>query len=165
MMVVIDWVVVAVLAVSTLISLKRGFVREALSLATWVIAFIVARLFSGNLATLLEGTVDTQSLRWIIAFAILFVGTIVIGAMVNHLLSEMVRVTGLSGTDRIFGMVFGLVRGLIILVAVVYGLQFTMLPQDAWWQESRFIPYLSTLADWARKTLPGATAQMMSLTQ
>lgn len=164
-MAVIDWVILAVLAVSALISLKRGFVREALSLATWVIAFIVARLFSGNLATLLEGMVETNSLRWIIAFAILFAGTIVIGAMLNHLLSEVVRVTGLTGTDRVFGMVFGLIRGLIILVAIVYGLQFTLVPQDAWWQESIFIPYLSTLADWARKTLPGAAGQVMSFTQ
>lgn len=161
-MAVIDWVMLAVLAVSALISLKRGFVREALSLLTWVLAFIVARMFSGNLATLLESIIDTQSLRWVIAFTVLFAGTVVIGAMVNHLLAEMVKATGLSGTDRIFGMVFGLVRGLIILIAVVYGLQFTLIPQDAWWQESRFIPYLSTLADWARKTLPGATAQMMS---
>src|SRR5690554_7501533 len=71
-MAIIDWVILAVLAVSVLISLKRGFVKEALSLVTWVVAFIVARMFSGNLATLLAGTVDTESLRWIIAFTILF---------------------------------------------------------------------------------------------
>lgn len=162
---VIDWVILAVLAVSALISLKRGFVREALSLASWVIAFIIARLFSGNLATLLDGMVETSSLRWIIAFAILFVGTIVIGAMLNHLISELVRATGLTGTDRVFGMVFGLIRGVIILVAVVYGLQYTLVPEDAWWKESIFIPYLSTLADWARKTLPGATEHIMSFSR
>ena len=162
---VIDWVILAVLVVSVLISLKRGFIREALSLASWIIAFIVARMFSGNLATLLDGMVETSSLRWIIAFAILFVGTIVIGAMLNHLISEFVRMTGLSGTDRVFGMVFGIIRGVIILVAIVYGLQFTLVPEDAWWKDSTFIPYLSTLADWARKTLPGTTEQIMSFSQ
>jgi membrane protein required for colicin V production len=150
--------------VSSLISLKRGFVKEALSLASWIAAFIIARLFSGNLATLLDGVVETNSVRWILAFVILFAGTVTIGAMVNHLLVEMVRMTGLGGTDRVFGMVFGLIRGLVVLVAIVYGLQFTLVPQDAWWQDSTFIPHLTTLADWARKTLPGAADQVMSLT-
>ena len=164
-MAVIDWVILAVLAVSGLISLKRGFVKEALSLVSWIAAFIIARLFSGNLATLLDGMVETNSLRWIIAFVILFAGTVAIGAMVNHLVVEMVRMTGLGGTDRVFGMVFGLFRGVIILVAVIYGLQFTMVPQDAWWKESMFIPHLESVADWARKTLPGAADQVMSLTK
>jgi len=163
-MAVIDWVILAVLAVSSLISLKRGFVKEALSLASWIADFIIARLFSGNLATLLAGVVETNSVRWILAFVILFAGTVTIGAMINHLLVEMVRMTGLGGTDRVFGMVFGLIRGLVVLVAIVYGLQFTLVPQDAWWQDSVFIPHLTTLADWARKTLPGAADQVMSLT-
>jgi len=163
-MAVIDWVILAVLAVSSLISLKRGFVKEALSLASWIAAFIIARLFSGNLATLLAGVVETNSVRWILAFVILFAGTVTIGAMINHLLVEMVRMTGLGGTDRVFGMVFGLIRGLVVLVAIVYGLQFTLVPQDAWWQDSVFIPHLTALADWARKTLPGAADQVMSLT-
>ena len=163
-MAVIDWVILAVLAVSSLISLKRGFVKEALSLASWIAAFIIARLFSGNLATLLAGVVETNSVRWILAFVILFAGTVTIGAMINYLLVEMVRMTGLGGTDRVFGMVFGLIRGLVVLVAIVYGLQFTLVPQDAWWQDSVFIPHLTTLADWARKTLPGAADQVMSLT-
>lgn len=164
-MAVIDWVILAILAVSGLISLKRGFVKEALSLASWIAAFIIARLFSGNLATLLTGVVETNSVRWILAFVILFAGTVTIGAMINHLLVEMVRMTGLGGTDRVFGMVFGFIRGLVILVAIVYGLQFTMVPQDAWWKESVFIPHLTTLADWARKTLPGAADQVMSFTK
>ena len=164
-MTVIDWVILAVVAVSCLISLKRGFVKEALSLASWVAAFVIARLFSGNLATLLDGMVETNSLRWIIAFVILFAGTITIGAMINHLVVEMVRMTGLSGTDRVFGMVFGLIRGLVVLVAIVYGLQFTMVPQDAWWNDSLFIPHLSSMADWARKTLPGAAGQVIFLTE
>lgn len=164
-MAVIDWVIVAVLAVSALISLKRGFVREALSLAAWVLAFVVARLFSANLATLLVGTVDTESLRWLIAFAVLFVGTVVIGALLTNLISQLVDATGLTGTDRIFGMFFGLVRGGVILVAIVYGLQFTVVPKDPWWQESLLIPYFTLLADWVQATLPNAAGKVMSFTQ
>jgi membrane protein required for colicin V production len=164
-MAIVDWVILIILVASGLISLKRGFVKEALSLASWIIAFIIARMFSGNLATLLEGHIDTNSIRWLVAFVVLFAGTITIGAMINHLITEMVRLTGLGGTDRFFGMLFGFIRGAVILVAIVFGLQFTPVPQDAWWQESLFIPHLSTIADWARKTLPGATSQLMSFTQ
>lgn len=164
-MAIIDWVILAVLAVSALISLKRGFVKEALSLASWVLAFIIARMFSANLATLLAGSIETESLRWIIAFAILFVGTVVIGAMLSHLIAQLVQASGLTGTDRVFGMFFGLVRGLVILVAVVYGLQFTVVSNDPWWQESNVIPYLVTVAGWAGKTLPIATEQLNLLSQ
>lgn len=157
---VIDWVLMVIVLVSSLISLKRGFVREALSLASWIIAFVVARLFSGNLATLLEGQIDTASLRWMIAFLILFAGTVIIGALLNHLIVELVKVTGLSGTDRVFGMIFGAVRGLLILVAAVYGLQYTLVVEDAWYQQSAFIPHLESVADWARKTLPAATERV-----
>jgi membrane protein required for colicin V production len=94
----------------------------------------------------------------------LFAGTVAIGAMINHLVVEMIRITGLSSTDRVFGMVFGLVRGLLILVAIVYGLQYTAVPKDPWWQDSTLMPHLEILADWARKVLPSATDHVMSYT-
>ncbi|MGB1092063.1 MAG: CvpA family protein, partial [Oceanobacter sp.] len=152
----VDWAIVVVVAVSGLISLTRGFVKEALSLAVWVTAFLIARMFSANLATLLVEYIDANSVRWVISFVALFLATLAVGSMVTHLIVEVVRLTGLSGTDRVLGMIFGAIRGLVILVAVVYGLQYTMVPQDSWWQESMIIPHLELVADWARNTLPGA---------
>jgi membrane protein required for colicin V production len=163
-MAVIDWLILAIVVVSALISLKRGFVKEALSLASWIAAFLVARMFSANLSTLLVGQIETNSLRWIVAFVILFAGTLVVCALLNYLLSEVVRMTGLSGTDRVFGMVFGLARGLLILVAIVFLAQFTPVAQDQWWQDSLLIPHLETVADWARKTLPSTVTQVMTTT-
>ena len=160
----IDWGILAVLAISAALSLRRGFVKEALSLVSWIAAFVIARIFSGNLATLLVDYIDTPSARWVVAFIILFAGTVAIGAMINHLVVEMIRITGLSSTDRVFGMVFGLVRGLLILVAIVYGLQYTAVPKDPWWQDSTLMPHLEILADWARKILPTATDHVMSYT-
>lgn len=161
----IDWGILAIIAISAALSLRRGFVKEALSLVSWIAAFIIARVFSGNLATLLVDHIETPSVRWFAAFAILFAGTIIIGAMINHLVVEMIRITGLSSTDRLFGMVFGIVRGLLILVAIVYGLQFTTIPEDPWWQESNLIPHLVLLADWVRSVLPSATDHVMSYTK
>ncbi|WP_300427172.1 CvpA family protein [Thalassolituus sp.] len=161
-MTVIDWVILGVIVVSGLISLMRGFVKEALSLVSWVVALFVARFFSGNLATLLEGQIETNSLRWVVAFVILFVATLFVMALINYLISQIVKATGLTGTDRVLGMVFGMVRGLLIVVVLVYLGQMTMLPGDAWWQESSMIPHLEVLAEWARKTLPAAVSQVMA---
>ncbi len=148
-----DWTIVAILAVSSLISLKRGFVREALSLANWVLAFIVAMTFRDPLAAVLVDTVQTPSIRDMVAFGLLFAATLVVGAMVNYLIGELVKITGLSGTDRLFGMVFGLARGVIVVVAALL-LVPALVPidKDLWWQESVLIPHFLLLEDWSRKT-------------
>ncbi len=136
-----DWTIVAILVLSALISIMRGFVKEALSLATWVAAILIAMIFSERLALLLVDHIDTPSLRELVAFALLFIATLLVGAMVNYLISALVRVTGLSGTDRLLGMCFGLARGVVIVMALLILLP-GMVPvnEDAWWHESRLIP-------------------------
>ncbi len=162
---VIDWGIIVMLVISSLISLKRGFIKESLSLASWIAAFVVARLFSGNLANMLNGSIDTDSLRWILAFIILFAATLVVGAMLNHLLSHIIKATGLSGTDRVFGMFFGLIRGLVIMVIIVYGLQYTLFTKDKWWQDSTLIPYFENMANKAREILPEANSKLQKISQ
>src|SRR5690554_1879377 len=107
----IDWVIIALITVSTVISLKRGFVKEALSLVTWIGAFIIARTFHPQMQSLLDSSVETPLVRLIAAFAILFFGTLIIGAIINNMIGHLVRATGLSATDRVLGMGFGLLRG------------------------------------------------------
>ncbi len=146
-----DWAILGILLVSSLISIKRGFVKEALSLATWVVAFIIAMLFGERLAVLLTDLIPTPSIREMTAFVILFATTLIVGAMVNYLISELVRMTGLSGTDRLFGMLFGLARGLVVVMALLILLP-SILPmeQDEWWQESALIPHFLAFEHWAR---------------
>jgi len=110
-MLLIDWLILAVVIISALISIKRGFVKEMLSLASWLSAFVIARVFSGHLEVLLVQWIETPSARYGAAFGILFATTLIIGAMINHLVGELVKVTGLAGTDRLFGVVFGTTRG------------------------------------------------------
>ncbi len=145
-----DWVILAILVVSSLISLKRGFVKEALSMANWVLAFVVAIFFHEQLAALLDEQITTPSLRQMVAFGLLFAATLVVGAMVNYLLSELVRMTGLAGTDRMFGMIFGLVRGFVVVMAILIFLPgiVTTVENDPWWQNSAFIPHLMEFEDW-----------------
>ena len=159
-----DWTIIAILSVSCLISIKRGFIKEALSLVVWIAAFIIAMVFGDRMATLLTNLIETPSLRAIAAFMILFAATLVVGAMVNYLIGELVRMTGLSGTDRLFGMVFGLVRGAILVMALVILLP-SIIPvhEDQWWTESVIIPRFLVFESWARATTTEISTWVMSL--
>ncbi|GAA5442024.1 colicin V production protein [Microbulbifer sp. NBRC 101763] len=147
-----DWTILAIVGISTLFGLSRGFVRETLSLLTWIAAFIVAMMFRDQLAPLLSNLVDTPSLQVIAAFAILFFGTLLAGAVLNMMLSAFVEATGLSGTDRVLGMVFGLVRGAIVVMALLI-LAPALVPveQDSWWSESVLIPHFLEFEGSARE--------------
>ncbi len=144
-----DWFIIAVVGVSTLISVKRGFIKEALSLLVWVAAFVIARVFSFKMADLLINYIDTHSVRLAAAFAILFALTLIVGALVSHLINILVKATGLTGTDRLLGMVFGVARGcLVVVIAVALG-KHTPFSADQWWQESYFIPQFLVMEEWS----------------
>lgn len=138
---VVDWIILGVLAISTLMSIQRGFVKEALSLVTWIAAVIVARLFAAQFAVLLEGHIATPSLRMGASYLVLFVGTLIVGGMVNFLVGEFVKFTGLTGTDRFLGMFFGLARGAILVLILVAGLHYLApVKEDGWYLDSVLIP-------------------------
>ncbi|MEB6592664.1 MULTISPECIES: CvpA family protein [Pseudomonas] len=158
----VDWAIIAIIAVSTLISLKRGFVKEALSLLIWIIAGAVAWMFGGSLSVYLESYIQTPSMRVIAGCAILFVATLLVGAMLNFLIGELIRVTGLSGTDRFLGMAFGAARGALLVVVAIGLLSLGPVQQDTWWQESRLIPQFLLVADWSKNLILGFTGQWMS---
>jgi membrane protein required for colicin V production len=148
-----DWAILAVLGLSALISVVRGFVKEVVSLLIWLAAAIVASIFHDQLATVLGDFIDTPSLRMLTAWIILFVGVLLVGSLLNYLLGKLVEATGLSGTDRLLGLLFGVIRGLIILMVVLIVLP-KILPvtEDQWWIDSTLIPYFMQYEDWARET-------------
>ena len=144
-----DWLIIAVIAISSFVSIYRGFVKEALSLLIWVTAFVIARIFSFNFAELLSSYIDVYSVRIAVAFAILFALSLVVGALINHLISSLVKATGLTGTDRILGMVFGAARGGLLMIVAVALLQHTPLVNDLWWGQSYLIPQFLLLENWS----------------
>ncbi len=146
-----DWTIVVIITLSCLLSIKRGFVKEAFSLAVMVLAFFIAVAFHERLAVLLQNTIEGVSLRYLLSFAALFAATLVVGSMVKHLLGELVKMTGLSGTDRLFGMVFGLLRGGIVVMALLIMLPMLVpVNEDSWWQQSLFIPHFLLIEQWCK---------------
>lgn len=146
----LDAVIFAVIFISALISLMRGFVKEALSLVTWLLAGIVAWLFGGDLAGYLAPYIETPSLRVIAGCALLFLGTLMVGGLVNVLLAQLVRATGLTGTDRFLGMFFGAARGVLLVVVAVGLLSLSPVVQDPWWRDSVMVPHFLLVADWSK---------------
>lgn len=151
----IDWAIIAIIAVSALISLARGFVKEALSLLTWVVAGLVAWLFGGALAGHLAPFIETPSIRVIVACSILFIMTLLLGGLINYLIGQLVRVTGLSGTDRFLGMIFGAARGVLLIVVAVGLLSLAPVEGDVWWRQSELIPHFLLVADWSKNMILG----------
>lgn len=135
-MTVVDVVIIFVICLSTFFSLIRGFVKEVISLGSWLMAIWLATSFSTRLAVLLPSGIESEAVRQAVGFGVLFVLTLMVGSLVNYLVAGFVKKTGLSGADRIFGLLFGFLRGaVIILVFVVIG-GMTPLPQQSWWQSS-----------------------------
>lgn len=129
----------------------RGLIKEALSVVNWIIAVLIAVTFRDPLASLLVNQIETPSLRQIVAFSSLFIATLMVGALVNYLISELVKMTGLSATDRILGMVFGLLRGFVVVMAILLLIPpIISIDQDIWWTESVLIPDFLAFEDWVR---------------
>ena len=154
------WPDYAILAViSILVGALRGFIKEVFSLAVWTAAFLVAYYFAGDVADLMEGAVTLPSARTAMGFTGLFVAVLLVGGLLTYLLGRLVETTGLSGTDRLLGGVFGAARGLVLIVAVMLVAGFTPIPADPWWRDSTAIQRLMPLVNWAAGYLPGPVVE------
>lgn len=154
----VDIAILAIIVISAIVSLLRGFVREALSLATWVLAFVVSFTFSSPLAVYFASWISVPSLQLAAAFAVLFLVTLALGAWINYLVYKIVEKTGLSGTDRIIGVAFGAARGVLVVVVLVLLAGLTPLPADPWWHQSRLLGSFVSMAVWVRAYLPADIA-------
>jgi membrane protein required for colicin V production len=153
-----DYTILAVLALSVLIGLWRGFVAEVFALACWALAFWLAWMFGPALAERFSDSISVPSARVLLAYALCFVAVLIGGALVGFVLRKLVSGSGLSGTDRLLGMVFGLARGVALVVLVVLLLGFTPFTRDPWWSTSQLLPTFRLAAGWVTDRLPAHVA-------
>ena len=160
-MIWIDYAILGIVGISGVISLMRGFIREALSLAGWIAAFWMALAFSGQVSAWLDGYVSVPSVRVGIAFAAIFFAVLLLGGIALRLAGLLVDRTGMSGTDRTLGIVFGVLRGVVITGLLVLLAGLTSLPRDPWWSQSVLLPHLVELASEIRAFLPPEVQQQI----
>lgn len=152
-MVWLDWAIVGVIVISALLSLWRGFVREAVALAGWVLAFFLARGFHDELAPFLSDDIQPHGLKLALAWVAIFLLTLFVSYLLAKLGQVLIDKVGLTTPDRVLGMAFGLLRGLAVCAAlVIVSKAFTRLPESAVWAESRLVSPLETVGDWFLNT-------------
>lgn len=146
-----DYIILAVVGISALIGLWRGLVKEVFSLLNWVLAFVLAYLFYKPLAAILPiGVTENPLIREAISAVLIFVCALIAGAILSSLVAGLVKATGLGGTDRVLGLLFGFARASIIfLVLLIYLPTVTPIEEQGWWSNSRLIPIFLGFEEWA----------------
>ena len=140
-----DYVVLGIVGLSVLLSIMRGFVREILALASWVIAFIVARLYATDLIPLLPEAIPNDALKMLAAFLIVFLTTLLLCSLLAIALSHLFKKAGLGFLDRGLGAVFGALRGVLVVCLLVLLAGFTALPKEPLWRNAMFAAPLEAL--------------------
>jgi membrane protein required for colicin V production len=158
-MVAADFIVLGIVFISIIISLMRGFVKEALSLTGWLVSLWVAMTFSSGMAELFGDSIKDPTLRLLAAFVSLFILSLIIGAIINYFAIQFVQRAGLTSVDRTIGAVFGFLRGILLVTIIVMLLGLTTLPKESWWDESFFMFRFEVIATWLKDLLPGDIAR------
>lgn len=156
-MALFDYAVLFIVGISVLFGVVRGMVREVLSLASWVFAFFAANAYTAQLAKLMP--LSNPSLRMLAAFGLLFFATWLVGTLVALILAKIMRSIGLGSLDRFLGAVFGLARGLLLVLALVLAAGLTSVPQQAHWKQALLAPPLERVALKLKPWLPQELAQ------
>ena len=136
----IDIVILIITVLSSAFGLWRGLIKEVLSLLTWIAALLVSRVYSEPLAGLMTGVIENDGIRYVSAFAILFVIVMMFGTFLNFLMSKLLNVTGLKLADRLLGAGFGVARGVIIVLVIMF-ITSMFVSETELWQQSQLVPY------------------------
>ncbi|HEY9193519.1 MAG TPA: CvpA family protein [Methyloversatilis sp.] len=158
-MTVLDYILIAIVLLSTAIGLMRGLVSEVIALGAWVLAFLVARQFGVQAAVFLPAGLNDPGVRVLCGFALTFVAVLILCGLLRWLLRSLIQASGLDFPDRVLGGLFGLVRAGLILLLLVVGAAFTPAPEQGWWRAAALTPPLETAAIALKPWLPDAVAK------
>jgi len=157
-----DFVAIVVIAISVGFGFWRGLVREVLSLLSWIAAFWLARLFAGVVAGWMPSSWTHQGLRYAIGFISVMLVSVLVLSLMSVLVARLVKVAGLTASDRMLGAVFGVLRGLLLVVVLVLVGGMTSEPREPYWRKALFSKPLQTMALWAKPLLPEDIARRVS---
>jgi len=157
---IVDGIILILVLLSVMFGIFRGFVKESISVTFWILAVWVAIKFSETASAYVPAGVDSPTIRLALAFGGLFVLTLIVGAIINQIVGLLVSKSGLSGTDRILGFMFGALRGFVLVTfLVLLATSFSPgMKEKQWWQSSLALPYFDSLAEQLFTYLP-VTAQ------
>ena len=162
-MIIIDIAILAIVFVSLSIGLVRGFIREILSLFSWLGALWIAYTNATTGAGYLENYITQLPFRVVIAFAGIFVVSLILFSIISHLLYRLLAVAGISGIDRSLGLLFGLLRGVVIVALLIVVAAFMDFTSKPWWQESLLVDYFNPVIELIRVILPADLADYMAI--
>ncbi|MGH8260011.1 MAG: CvpA family protein [Steroidobacteraceae bacterium] len=140
-MTTVDYLIIALVVLSAIVGIARGFLREIIALATWIAALLIAWHYGGRLEPYLGGLLAPARVRPWAARAILLVAVLLVGAGLGAIITHLVMLSLLRGADRFLGFLFGVVRGLVILGVLVVVCQTLQLNEEHWWHRSKLLPY------------------------
>lgn len=161
-MTVFDYVVLGIFLVSIILSVIRGFVRESLSIAGWVVAFIAAGAYTSYFEPFLPMEIIGETLRYSITFALVFLSVLLITALMTMLLSALIKGIGLGFIDRLLGSLFGLLRALIIVTIITLIAGLTTVPNQSFWQQAVLSRPLEVIALQVLPWLPNDLSKRIS---
>ncbi|MFL6706708.1 MAG: CvpA family protein [Massilia sp.] len=158
-MTLFDYLVLFILVASVVISTMRGLIREILSLLGWVVAFVVANAYGATLAPMLPSVIPGAALRLMVAFVALFIGVRLLMGLLTLAVGAVVTAAGLSLADRGLGGLFGLARGIVIVLFGVILCGMTSIPQQDFWKQALLSPMAETGVRTVKPFLPADFAQ------
>lgn len=156
-----DYVILGVLGISVLIGLWRGFVSEVLSLVIWIGGFWVAWTFGPQIAAYFDHSIKTPALRLVAGYAVCLVGVLIVGALIKAIVNRLLISSGLSGPDRMLGLLFGLGRGILLVALVVFLLGLTGIVREPWWRNSMLLPQFQGVAVALSQQLPASAGRYL----
>jgi len=153
-MTVVDIIVLAIVGISILFGVLRGLVREVLALVAWVAAFLVANLLAPDIAKLLPQAMASEEIRLLVTFVVVFIVVLVGLSVLAILASKVVKIVGLGPADRVVGGVFGLARGMLVVMILVLLAGLTSLPRQPMWRNAALSGPLEAFAGYIKVWLP-----------
>ena len=158
----LDWIFLAVLVASLVLGAWRGLVYEVLSVLGWAVSFYAAQWLAPQVATMLPLQSATEPVRYAVAFVLVFIAALFAAGLLAFLLKKLVEAIGLRPVDRTLGAAFGVLRGLILLLAATVVMNMTALRSSSWWQESRGAPLLEAALRGLKPVLPEQFAKYLN---